>query len=74
MRDSKGTAVSPRSSVRVLMAVVLMAVGAGGCSLGPRYVKPQPVVASSFVEANADTYTPDHPPASPVQLSGLPPA
>jgi len=64
MRDLTRNPAPPRASVRALTAVVLLVVGAGGCSLGPRYVKPQPVVEPSFVEVNADTFTAARPPAS----------
>ena len=43
----------------------LLAVGVlSGCTLGPRYVKPEPTVAPAFGQANSDTFEPAHAPAS----------
>ena len=50
------------NSARWLLPTLLIALG--GCSLGPRYVKPVPQLTATFSEADAATYDSTRPPPS----------
>ena len=64
MRDVSRIRNAGAATRRVAACIAIAAVTVGGCTLGPRYVKPKAELAPSFTEAKGGSYDSSRPPAS----------